>query len=141
MTEKKIPLRRNDLLFPELSYTINGVLFDVFKQIGGGHQEKYYQKAVAIGLKEKQIKFEEQVYVPLKFNGEIVGKYFLDFLIEGSIILELKRGKFIPAKVIDQTKQYLDTLHLELGLIECFTTDGVFTKRIIHITKSPFVLS
>lgn len=126
-------LRRDDLLFPELCYNINGVLFEVFRQLGGGHQERYYQRAVSAGLKARGIKFVEQKYVPLKFNGEVVGRYYLDFLIEDVVVLELKRGKFLDARVIDQVKQYLFSLDLQLALIACFTHNGVFTKRIINI--------
>jgi GxxExxY protein len=74
-------IKRNDLLFPELSFEIVGALFDVYKQLGGGHNEKYYQKAVAIGLEDRNIQFEEQRYVPLTFNEQLVGKYFLDFIL------------------------------------------------------------
>ncbi len=129
-------VRRSDLLFPELSFKVNGALFEVFRQIGGGHQEKYYQKATALSLTKVGLRFQEQVYVPLQFDGEKVGSYFLDFLIEEKIILELKRGKFVPAKVIDQTKQYLETLHLQLALIACFTSQGVVVKRIVHTNSS-----
>lgn len=124
-------IRKKDLLYPELSFKINGVLFEVFKQLGGGHREAYYQKAVSIALKEANISFKEQFYVPLKFNDQIVGKYFLDFLIEEKVVLELKRGKFVPRKVIDQTMQYLESLELNLAIIACFTTEGVFPKRIV----------
>ena len=107
-------VRRADLLYPDLSYKINGILFDVYKQLGGGHKESYYQKAIAVALKERGIKFVEQYYVPLKFNDQVVGKYYLDFLIEDKIVLELKRGKYLVAKVIDQTSQYLKTLVLPI---------------------------
>ena len=129
---KKYQVRRNDLLYPELSFKINGVLFEVFRQIGGGHQENYYQKAVRAGLQYHHIPFKEQVHVPLVCYDQKVGKYFLDFLVEERIILELKRGKFVPAKVIDQTKQYLCALSLKLALIACFTQEGVFIKRIVN---------
>jgi len=132
---KQYVVQRNDLLYPELSFEINGVLFEVFKQLGGGHHEKYFQKATAIGLTYKNIYFKEQYYVPLKFQGETVGKYFLDFLIEEKIILELKRGQFIPAHIIQQTKQYLEALKLELALIACFTHSGVHIKRIVNQNK------
>lgn len=132
---KQYSVQRNDLLYPDLSFAINGALFEVFRQLGGGHQEKYYQKAVALALKKKQLSFTEQYYVPIKFDRHIVGKYFLDFFIEESIILELKRGKFVPHKIIDQTKQYLQSLNKQLALIACFTEQGVFTKRIINIKQ------
>lgn len=133
MADNKVKLRRDDLVYPELSYKINGVLFEVFKELGGGHQERYYQKAVAGGLREKQIKFQEQYHVPLTYHGAPVGKYFLDFLIEDKIILELKRGKFVPANLIHQTKQYLSALKLKLALIACFTNSGVVIKRILNL--------
>lgn len=135
--QKNYTLRRNDLLFPELSFQINGILYEIFKQLGGGHKEKYYQKAVQIGLTNKNISFKEQFYVPIQFEGKIIGKYFLDFLIEDKIVLELKREQFIPAHIIHQTKQYLETLNLELGLIACFTHRGVFIKRIINQQITP----
>ena len=90
----KYIVRRKELLYPDLSYQINGALFEVFRQIGGGHDEKYYQKAVAIALKKAGLKFHEQAHVPLLFDGQHVGKYYLDFLVEEKIILELKKSNF-----------------------------------------------
>jgi len=37
-------LRRQDLIYPELSYQIIGILFEVYNQLGSGYHEKYYQK-------------------------------------------------------------------------------------------------
>ncbi|MDP2692621.1 MAG: GxxExxY protein [bacterium] len=130
--KKEYVVTRKDLLYPEMSFIINGVLFDVFNQIGGGHNEKYYQKAVAIGLQNKGLDFVEQYYTPLKFDSEIVGKYYLDFLIGDKIILELKRGRYTPLNVISQTKKYLSALDFRLGIIGCFTNDCVIIKRIIN---------
>lgn len=53
-------LKRNDLLYPELSYRINGVLFEVFKKIGPGHLERHYQKAIEMELERKDIIFKKQ---------------------------------------------------------------------------------
>lgn len=127
-------LRRNDLLYPELCFKINGILFKVFKTLGGGHRESYYQKAIKIGLEKENIKFKEQYYVPVVFEGKTIGKYFLDFLIEDKIILEVKRGQFVMADSIKQTKEYLIALKLSLALIANFTYSGVYIKRIINQT-------
>ena len=35
-----IKLKREDILFPELSYEIMGCAFEVFNQLGPGHAEK-----------------------------------------------------------------------------------------------------
>lgn len=128
---KRYQVRRSDLLYPELSFKINGVLFDVHNQLGGGHREKYYQEAVGEGLKIAGIHFREQEYVPLMYGDKIVGKYYLDFFVEEKVILELKRGKYLPASIINQTKGYLSALNLELALIACFAHDCVVIKRIV----------
>jgi hypothetical protein len=41
MDRKRV--RKDDLLFPELSYQLIGVLFDVHNTLGYGYQENYYQ--------------------------------------------------------------------------------------------------
>ncbi|MDD4477014.1 MAG: GxxExxY protein [Patescibacteria group bacterium] len=126
-------LKRTDLLYPDLSYKINGILFDVFKELGGGHLERYYQKATALGFRNNGLKFIEQYHVPLVYSGEKIGKYFIDFLVEDKIVLELKRGVFIPANILHQVKKYLISTNLKLALIACFTNKGVVVKRILNI--------
>ena len=74
-------VRRNDLLYPDLSFKVSGILFEVFKEVGPGYQEKYYQRAIALALAKNGIKFQAQLVVPLIYAGETIGKYILDFLI------------------------------------------------------------
>ncbi len=124
-------LRRKDLIYPDLSFRVVGVLIDVYKQLGPGHQEKYYQNAVSLGLARAGLNFEEQKHVPLTFHGTNIGRYFLDFLIEDKLVLELKKGEFIPKETFDQVKGYLTALNLQLAIIANFTLHGVFYKRIV----------
>ena len=129
-------IRRADLLYPELSYKINGILFDVHNQLGGNIPEKYIQKAVAIALEQAGLSYQEQYYVSLKFKEKTIGKYYLDFLIENKIILELKRGRFIPKNIYNQTEQYLKALNFDLAIIGCFAQDCVVIKRIVNHKES-----
>ncbi|MBI2012878.1 MAG: GxxExxY protein [Candidatus Colwellbacteria bacterium] len=120
------------LVEKELSYKIAGALFEVYNNLGGGYQEKYYQRAVAQELKNRDIKFIEQVQVPLKFKGSSVGRYFLDFLIEEKVILEIKvADKFYP-RDIKQVLAYLKTANLDLGILANFTRSGLKLKRILR---------
>ena len=52
-------IRREDLIYPELSYRIVGVLFNVFNVIGSNHKEAFYQKAAARDFQEDKLSFEE----------------------------------------------------------------------------------
>ncbi len=123
---------REDLVYPELSYKIVGVLFDVHSEVGPGCHEKYYQNAIAVGFKNRGLVFEEQVYTPLIFEGSKVGSYFLDFLIEGKIVLEIKKGDRFSRSNIEQTLNYLKSNKLKLALLANFGLTQLKFKRIVN---------
>lgn len=47
------------LIYPELSYKIIDISFDVYIALGGGYQEKYYQRTLAKRFNKDKIKFRE----------------------------------------------------------------------------------
>lgn len=121
------------LLYPELSYQIVGLLYDVYNELGYGLKERQYQRAMAAALRKEDISFEEQLHMPLYYREEKVGNLYLDFLIEKKIILELKRGTTFSKKNIDQVYEYLKAYGMQLGIIAQFTPDGVKCKRIVNL--------
>ena len=50
---------RADLIYPELSYKIIGILFEVYNDLGAGYQEKYYQRAIAAAFRKYKFNFKE----------------------------------------------------------------------------------
>lgn len=126
-------LKRKDLVYPELCYQIIGILFEIHKQLGSGYQERYYQRTIALELKRCGLKFKEQVSSPLNYKGIKIGNYFLDFLIDDKIILEIKRGERLAGKNIEQVFGYLKAFNLKLGIIANFTSKGLKFKRIVNI--------
>ena len=122
-----------ELVYPELSYKIVGILYNVFNSLKAGHKEIYYQNAIAIKLRQSNIPFKEQVYFPVAFQNEKVGKYFLDFLIEDKIILEIKAGNRFSRKNIEQIYSYLKISDLKLGILANFTGNEVKFRRILNI--------
>ncbi len=68
-----------NLVEKELSYKIVGALFNVYNSLGGGYQEKYYQRAIAKELLNQRIGFKEQVHIPLYYGKENIGRYFFRF--------------------------------------------------------------
>ena len=128
--EKQI---RNDLIYPELSYKVVGILFEVYNNLGSGYQEKYYQKAIKTAFLEQEIKFEEQLLTKIRFKNNNIGKYFLDFLVDNKIVLEIKKGDRFSRKDIEQVYAYLKTINLKLGIIANFTNHGIKFKRIVNL--------
>lgn len=133
---KKQKLKRADIVCPELSYQIVGALFDVYNALGDGHLEKTYQQAVAKSLEEKGLSFQEQVPSEVAFKGERVGTQYLDFLVEDSVILELKQGDRFRKQNFNQVIAYLKATNKPLAILANFTRDGVLFRRLINIPHS-----
>jgi GxxExxY protein len=132
---KVAQLKRNDLVYPELSYAIVGCAYDVFNELGGGLKEKVYQNGMAVCFRIKKIKFTEQLPFQIKFKEETVGSRFLDFLVDDKIIVELKRGKHFTKGHFDQVMEYLKFSKLKLAILINFASDTVYFKRIVNLNE------
>jgi len=125
--------KKSDLVYPELSYKIVGLLYEVDNELGYGYQEKYYEKALAEGFKQEGLNYQEQLHIPLTFKNSKIGDYFLDFLVEDKIVVELKKGDRFSKKNIEQVYAYLKAKNLKLGILAQFSSDGLKFKRIVNI--------
>ena len=123
---------KKDLIYPELSYAIVGCAFDVFNELGGGHREKVYQKAMKLAFQNKLIAFKEQFYYPLKYKHDTMEKGFFDFLMEEKIIVELKSLGFFTKGNYDQVKYYMNDSGLKLALLITFGQNEVRSKRVVN---------
>lgn len=123
---------RSDLIEPQLSYRLVGILYRVFNELGPGLHEKYYQKAIEEALRSEKINFKPQAPIPLQFDNKIIGKYFADFVVEDKIVLELKRGLRINRLHAQQLIAYLKATKLQLGILAYFGNNEVFFKRFIN---------
>ena len=130
--DKEYKIKKDNLIYPELSFKIVGVLFDAYNELGYGYQEKYYQKAISVILKESKLTFKEQVYFPIKIMEEKIGNYYFDFLIEDKIVLEIKKDEKFKKKNVEQVYSYLKSANLKLGILANFTKNGVKYMRILN---------
>jgi len=82
-------LKREDILYPELSYKIVGIAFDIYNSLGPDYHEKYYQRALTEELKNQRLVFQEEVPYSIIYKEKIIGRNYLDFLIDDKIIMEI----------------------------------------------------
>ncbi len=128
-------LKRNDLIYPDLSYKIIGCAFDVYNNLGEGHHEKYYQRALEEAFRQNNIDYKPQVYFPLQYRDKVVGKNFLDFLVESKIVVEIKKGNKYSKRHINQVLEYLKMTNTKLAILINFGSDSVSFKRIINFNS------
>jgi len=125
-----------ELVYPELSYRIVGILYKVYNQMGGGFQEKYYQKAVKSELFVQKISFIEQVRTDFNYDGKIIGRYYIDFIIDHKIVLELKITPSFSKRDIMQVLNYLKQSKLKLGILASLNRNDIIFKRILKGSDS-----
>ncbi|MBA3704491.1 MAG: GxxExxY protein [Bacteroidetes bacterium] len=128
-------LEKKDLLYPELSYQIIGCAFDVFNELGGGHKEIVYRRAMNVALRTKRLKYTEEQYYPVKFKDVVVGKNFFDFYVEEKIVIELKSARGFTKLNYDQVLNYLNVSKVKLALLITFGTEEVRCKRVVNFQE------
>ena len=109
----------NKIILPELSYKINGLLFDVHNAIGRFGREKQYGDLFEARLKENGVSFEREKPLPIEqVNNQLTNK--ADFVIEGVILIEMKAKPTIIKDDYVQTQRYLQAGGYKLGLLVNF---------------------
>ena len=66
------------------------------------------------------------------YDNKLIGKRILDFLVEGKIVVEIKKGNRFSKSHIDQVLEYLKINNLKLAILINFGSEGVMFKRIIN---------
>jgi GxxExxY protein len=122
---------KRKLIYPKLSYILMGILFEVHNKLGTKYQEKHYQKALEIKLKELNILYKREVKVNIKFGREDLGEFFIDFIIKNKIILEIKKVWKITQDDIKQVLRYLKATNFKLAIIANFKHRRLEYRRVL----------
>lgn len=121
-----------NLVEPDLSYKLIGFCMKVHSELGKTCKEKYYQDALEILLEKEGINYKRELKTDLEFDGKKIGTYFLDFLVEGKIVLELKVRPGIGCNEIKQVSSYIKNNRMKLGIIVNFGGSSIEYKRILN---------
>ncbi|MEK7162170.1 MAG: GxxExxY protein [Patescibacteria group bacterium] len=121
-----------DYLHKDLTEKLIGASFKVYNALGYGFREKEYQSAYAVEISKLNLQFKRELYCLLKYDGKVISKFFIDFLVEDKIVVEFKVAEEFYKKHFDQVMTYLKDNKLELGLLIIFTSKKVLVKRIIN---------
>ncbi|MFC1829076.1 GxxExxY protein [Thermodesulfobacteriota bacterium] len=115
----------------DITYKINGAIFDVNKVLGSGFLEKVYENALLIELKNQGLKTESQVPLKVLYKENIVGEYFADIVVEDQVIIELKAIEQLQAIHEAQLLNYLKATEYKIGLLVNFTHPKAEIKRFV----------
>jgi GxxExxY protein len=116
------PMRRvrecHEALFEEaLSRRVIGAFFDVYNALGYGFLESVYAQALALELTARGLHVAREVSAEVRYEGEVVGAFRIDLLVEDRLVLALKATAALTAADRMQLLNYLRASDLEVGLL------------------------
>ena len=123
------------LIFPELSYAITGICFDIHNKLGRYSREKQYGDLLEDKFKEIKISYKREFII--EKTGNIV-----DFLVDDKIVLELKAKPVVSREDYYQVQRYLQVSNIKLALLVNFQNRYLKPIRIVKIdtnSKSKFL--
>ena len=115
----------------QISYVIQGCVFEVYRQLGCGFLEKVYEKALLAELELQGLSAKAQVPVTVQYKNVVVGNYFADIVVEDCVLLELKAQHKLPQASRAQLLNYLKATGLHLGMLVNFAFPKASVKRVV----------
>ena len=115
----------------DITYQINGAIFEVNRLLGPGFLEKVYETALFIELRERGLKAKSQVPIIVNYKGKIAGEYIADLLVEDKVIVELKAVEKLSKLHEAQLLNYLKATGLKVGLLVNFQNKKADIKRFV----------
>jgi GxxExxY protein len=125
----------------ELTAKIIGCAMKVHNKMGSGYREKIYSRCLAIELERAGLNYKREVDCPIQYDGIIVGRRIVDYIVESIVSLELKAIKELTDKELNEGLNYLESHNMETGLLINFGSESLEFKRLFNkkycMTNSP----
>jgi GxxExxY protein len=114
-----------------MSEMVIGAAYKVANGLGTGFLEKVYENALSIELRRAGLAVEQQKQMQVWYQGEIVGFYQADLVVNRSMVVELKAVPSLERLHRAQCLNYLRAARMRTGLVINFGRPRVEVQRVI----------
>jgi GxxExxY protein len=106
--------------------------FEVYNHLGFGFLEIVYKDALEYEFNKNGFLFEREKEYPVHYKNSILNhRFWADFVVFDSVILEVKAKDGIAAEDMGQTINYLKCSSCQVALILNFGRKGLQIKRVV----------
>jgi GxxExxY protein len=116
--------------YEEITGQIIDAAYTVHNKLGYGFLEKVYHNSLVIELRKRNLLVEPEKPVEVNYDGQVVGEYFADIVVDNKVIVEVKATDKHNPVFEAQLLNYLKATGLEVGLVINFGT-SVNVKRMV----------
>ncbi len=121
----------------DLTYRIIGAAMAVHNALGQGYKEEVYEKALGVELANRNISFEGQYPVSVEHEGQQVAIFYLDLLVEGKVVVEIKAFSHqLTNDEVAQVVNYLKATSASVALLFNFGRRRLEYHRIFPAKAS-----
>ncbi len=119
-----------ELLHADLTEAVIKSFYHVYNTLGYGFLEKVYENALRISLTRVGLTVEQQWPIAVNFEGEPVGEYFADLLVNDAVIIEIKVAESLALDHEAQLINYLKATGRQVGLLLNFGPKAEFRRKV-----------
>ena len=129
---RNLRIGKEGIIYPDLSYEINGILFKARNKVGQFGTEKQYCDIIEQLLKESGLDYEREKPVSILLDNKSYTWHKIDFVVKKKIIIEAKAKAMITRNDYYQSRRYLEALGLKLALLVNMWRYTITIKRILN---------
>jgi GxxExxY protein len=118
------------LIEEALTRRVIGAFYRVYDVLGYGFLEAVYRRSMAIELRRRRMRVEEEVPIDVYYLGERVGVFRADLLVEGRLVVEIKATPTLVEADRAQLRNYLGATGLQVGLLLHFGPRATVQRAI-----------
>jgi GxxExxY protein len=119
----------------DLCGQIIGAAMNVHSTLGPGFLESVYQNALRWELQKLGLKVDVQKPITVHYDGQVVGMFTADLLVNHSLILELKANQLSVKAHEVQLVNYLVATRIDEGLLLNFGAERLEYKKKFRLPK------
>jgi GxxExxY protein len=119
----------------DLCGQIIGAAMNVHSTLGPGFLESVYQNALRWELQKLGLKVDVQKPITVHYDGQVVGIFTADLLVNDSLILELKANQLSVKAHEVQLVNYLVATGIDEGLLLNFGAERLEYKKKFRLPK------
>jgi GxxExxY protein len=123
-------MNTTNYLHSDTTSLILKAFFTVYNKLGYGFLEKVYENAFLIELRKLGLACQKQVPIDVFYDGQNVGLYFADIVVNDCVIIELKAAEALIEEHEAQLVNYLRATEVEVGLLLNFGKDPGHKRKV-----------
>jgi len=121
----------------ELTDRILKAFHTVYHVQGYGFLEKVYENSMAIELRKGQMTVQQQFPISVYYDGQIVGQYYADLVVDDLVIVEIKALRRLLPEHEAQLLNYLKATPYEVGLLLNFGPKPEIRRKVYDNWRKP----